>query len=241
MVVDASVASVATGLTNPKALRILHKGGVAIYSMPLLHAKVFAFDDIAFVGSTNASQNSANTLIEASLSTKSAKAIKSVRDFVSSLCTDLLDDDAIDWLETQYRPPPEKMPSVGGTPFERLVMQIMSSDKQGYSGHQVQPPSGAWASFFGVKISDPLLPTLRMRNVQSGAVIDRKVVRHALVMTIDIPEAEPGMILEMWKVGSDRYNYRVLKPHQRGYSGLDRQLRTVHNSHWHSGRLWFAS
>ena len=241
LVVDASVASVATGLTDPRSLRNLHAGGVSIYSMPLLHAKVFAFDNIAFVGSTNASQNSARILIEASLSTTSAKTIRSVREFVSSLCTDKLDEDALDWLETQYRPPRIKMPNVAHQPFSRLVMQIMTSDQQGYSGHQVQPPSGAWESFFGVNIADPSVPTLRMRNVQTGLVIDRKVVRHTLVMTIDIPEAEPGSILEMWKVGADRYDYHVLAPGQRGFSGLDRELVRTPNSLWHSGRLWFTS
>ncbi len=241
LVVDASVASVATGLTDPKALRKLHGGGVAIYSMPLLHAKLFAFDSVAFVGSTNASQNSASTLIEASLSTTSAKAIESVRDFVSSLCTDLLDEDAFDWLDTQYRPPRGRIPSVTKEPFSRLVMQIMASDQQGYSGHQVQPPSGAWAAFFGVSIDSSFLPTLRMRNVQTGIVIDRKVVRHALVMTLDIPESEPGAILEMWRVGGDRYDYRVLEPGQRGFSRLDRELHNTPNPLWHSGRLWFTN
>lgn len=241
LVVDASVASVSTGLTDPRSLRKLHIRGVSIYSLPLLHAKLFAFDDIAFVGSTNASRNSASVLIEASLSTTSAKTVKSVREFVATLCTDQLDDEALDWLETQYRPPRTKMPNVGAQPFTRLVMQIMTSDQQGYSGHQVQPPSGAWESFFGVNITDPAVPTLRMRNVQNGAVIDRKVVRHTLVMTIDIPEAEPGAILEMWNVGPDRYDYRMLTPGQRGFAGLDRELVTTPNPLWHSGRLWFTS
>lgn len=172
LVVDASIASVSIGLTNPKSLRKLHESGVLVYSKPLLHAKMFAFDEIAFVGSTNASHNSANVLTEASLSSRSANVIKSVRDYVDSLCTDHLDDDAFDWLEAQYRPPRVKMPSVTLHPNPRLVMQIMASDQQGYSGHQVQPPSGAWESFFGVNIGDPVLPMLRLRNKLTGDVID---------------------------------------------------------------------
>lgn len=119
-------------------------------------------------------------------------------------------------------------------------MQIMPSDQQGYSGHQVQPPSGAWNSFFDVRIDDLSLPTMRMRNVRTGAVIDRKVVRHALVMTIDIPEAEPGAILEMWKVGNDRFDYRIVKTGERGFVGLKGELATTPNPQWHSGRLWFT-
>jgi len=241
LVVDASIASVSTGLTNPKSLRKLHSNGVSVYSIPLLHAKMFAFDGIAFVGSTNASHNSANVLIEASLSSRSGNVIKSVRDYIDSICTDHLDDGAFDWLEAQYRPPRGKIPSVTVHPNPRLVMQIMASDQQGYSGHQVQPPLGAWDSFFGVNIGDPVLPTLRLRNKLTGDVIDRKVVRHALVMTIDIPESSTGAILEMWRVGPNRYDYRVITPGQRGFATLDRVLHNTANPLWHSGRLWFTA
>lgn len=209
--------------------------------MPLLHAKAFAFDAIAFVGSTNASANSANTLVEAAFSTASTSAIQSVRDFVGSLCTDLLDDEALDWLTSQYRPPRVRIPSVSERPYSRLVMQIMPSDQQGYSEHQVQPPSGAWSSFFGVNIDDEEVPVLRLRNVRTGGVIDRKVVRHTLVMTLDIPEAVPGAILEMWKVGPDRYDYRVILPSDRAFSALDQALTTTPNPLRRSGRLWFTS
>lgn len=241
LVVDASIASVSTGLTNPKSLRKLHNGGVSVYSIPLLHAKMFAFDAVAFVGSTNASQNSASVLIEASLSSRSGNVIKSVRDYIHSLCTDHLDDDAFDWLVDQYRPPRGNVPSVTVHPNPRLVMQVMASDQQGYSGHQVQPPLGAWGSFFGVNIGDPVLPTLRLRNKLTGDVIDRKVVRHALVMTIDIPEASTGAILEMWRVGPNRYDYRVTMPGERGFLTLDRVLHNTPNPLWHSGRLWFTA
>ena len=241
LVVDASVASVSVGLTDPRSLRRLHQNGVAVHSMPLLHAKAFAFDSIAFVGSTNASNNSANTLIEAALATTCAQAIDDVRDLVSSLCTDLLDADALDWLTAQYRPPRFRIPSVAERPFSRLVMQIVSSDQQGWSGHQVQPQSGAWSSFFGVNIDDEDVPVLRLRNIRTGAVIDRKVVRHALVMTIDIPEAVTGSILEMWKVGPDRYDYRVVRPGERGFVTLDQALQTTPNPLRKSGRLWFTA
>src|SRR5690606_17338748 len=125
--------------------------------------------------------------------------------------------------------------------YQRLLMQIMQSDQQGYSGHQVQPASGAWSEFFGVGIQDPTLPTLRLRNVDSGSVINRHVVRHALVMTLDIPEAQPNAILEMWEVGENRYDYRVVKTTDADFAALDNELKVTPNPHWVSGRLWIVT
>lgn len=240
LVVDASIPAVNTGITDPRSLRRLYNQGVAVFSMPSLHAKVFAFDSVGFVGSTNASVNSANNLIEAALSTTSGKSIKAIRAFVNDLCTDCLDDEAFDWLESQYRPPRMPIPGIAQRPFRRLVTQIMPSDQQGYSGHQVQPTSGAWSAFFGVNIEDATVPTLRLRNIETGAVIDRKVVRHALVMTIDIPEAVPGAVLELWQVGFDRYDYKVTSSNERGFQALTRELINTPNPMRRSGRLWFV-
>ena len=240
LVVDASISAVNTGITDPRSLRRLHNRGVAVFSMPSLHAKALAFDSIGFVGSTNASANSANNLIEAALSTTSGKSIKAIRAFVDDLCTDCLDDEAFDWLESQYRPPKMPIPGIAKRPYRRLVTQIMPSDQQGYSGHQVQPTSGAWSAFFGVNIDDATVPTLRLRNIKTGTVIDRKVVRHALVMTIDIPEAVPGAILEVWQVGFDRYDYSVTTPNERGFRSLDKELINTPNPMRRTGRLWIV-
>jgi hypothetical protein len=120
-------------------------------------------------------------------------------------------------------------------------MQIMKSDQQGYSGHQIQPPSGAWAAFFQLSMQTQSLPQLRLRNIDSGAVIDRPVVRHTLVMTIDIPEAVAGAILELWEVGKYRYDYRVILPTEADFTKLDKELQQTPNPLWHSGRLWIVS
>lgn len=241
LVVDASLAAVTTGITDPKALRRLHDGGVSIFSMPLLHAKVFAFDTVGYVGSTNVSQNSASRLIEANLAVSDVKTLKDIRKFVGGLSTDQLDSEALDWLVTQYKPPKIRVPSLSNKAYRRLVIQIMPSDQQGYSGHQVQPPSGAWREFFGIELQDPTMPTLRLRNIRSGDVFDRKVVRHTQVMTLDIPEAAPGAILEMWYVGLHRYDYRVIGPNTRGFKTVDTELQNTPNPHWHSGRLWIVT
>lgn len=238
LVVDASLGAVTTGITDPKALRRLHNRGVSVFSMPLLHAKAFAFDSVGFVGSSNASSNSAKRLIEANIAISDTKTLKSIREFVMSLATDSLDNDALDWLEKRYRPPNIAMPSVSDDVHKRLIMQIMPADQQGYSRHQVQPPSGAWREFFGIEIDDDDMPIFRLRNLSSGEVFDRKVVRHTKVMTLDIPEATPDSILEIWHVGLDRYDYRVVVPSTSKYRALDRLLRTTDNPSWVSGRLW---
>lgn len=241
LVVDASLGAVSTGITDPKALRHLHDAGVLVYSMPLLHAKVFAFDGIGFVGSTNVSQNSASRLIEANITISDNKTLKGIRKFVRDLSTDRLDDETFDWLESKYRPPKIPIPSVSPRAHRRLLTQIMPSDQQGYSGHQVQPPSGAWREFFGISLEDDEMPTLRLRNVRSGEVFDRKVVRHTQVLTLDIPEAIPGAVLEMWHVGLHRYDYRVVEPHMRSFNKIDKELQSTPNPLWHSGRLWIVT
>lgn len=75
LVVDASIISVAQGSTCPAALEQLRRKGVDIYSTQYLHAKVFAFDRVAVVGSANVSQHSASTLIEALLKVETKQEI----------------------------------------------------------------------------------------------------------------------------------------------------------------------
>src|SRR6266852_1676132 len=67
LVVDASISTLAVGSTCPAALERLRKKGVDIYSAKDLHAKVYAFDDVAFIGSANVSRRSEISLIEAVL------------------------------------------------------------------------------------------------------------------------------------------------------------------------------
>jgi hypothetical protein len=238
LVVDASLGAVTTGITDPKALRRLHDTGVKVFSMPLLHAKVFAFDLVGFVGSSNASINSATRMIEANIAVNDTKTLREMRNFVTALSTDCLDNEAFDWLEKRYKPPKYSLPSISKEIHKRLLTQIMPSDQQGYSGHQVQPTSGAWREFFGVEIDDGEMPTFRLRNLKNGDVFDRKVVKHAKVITLDIPEAETGAILEVWYVGFNRYDYRVVAPASSDFKALDKELRTTINPSWVSGRLW---
>jgi hypothetical protein len=75
LVCDASPSAIKSRLTSAKALRSFDDTGVAIYSLENLHAKVIASRNFAWVGSTNASVNSRDNLIEASVRIAKANAI----------------------------------------------------------------------------------------------------------------------------------------------------------------------
>ena len=172
---------------------------------------------------------------------KDAPTLADIRKYVDGLAGDELTKSELEWLRKQYSPPSFSLPEFSDKGHRRLLMQIMTSDQQGYSGHQVQPPSGAWSELFNLNLSTPRLPTLKLRNADTGSIITRRVVRHKLVMTLDIPEAVPGALLEMWEVGKNRFSYRVVTPTDRDFKQLDRQVKRTENPLWNSGRRWIVT
>jgi hypothetical protein len=111
-VVDASERAVASGQTCPADLLNLVKRGVAVYSVPNLHAKVFVLGKTAYVGSTNVSSGSASHLVEAVLRTTEPGAVHAARKFVEDHCLHELTPEVLKHLFKLYRPP--KIP--GGKP-----------------------------------------------------------------------------------------------------------------------------
>jgi len=105
LVVDASENAVKSGQTHPADLKKLQARGVVIYSYPFLHAKVYAFDGFAFVGSANASNRSSGILTEAVVKTSDAAVVRSAKTFVRDLCRDELSPSRLDQLQKMYRPP----------------------------------------------------------------------------------------------------------------------------------------
>jgi len=105
LVVDASEDAVKSGQTHPADLKKLQKRGVVIYSYPSLHAKVYAFDSFAFVGSANASNRSAGVLTEAVVQTSDQAVVRTAKAFVRDLCRDELSPGRLDRLQKIYRPP----------------------------------------------------------------------------------------------------------------------------------------
>ena len=82
LVVDMSPKAVGSGQTNPAEIIKLLKKGVEIHSVENLHAKVFVLGNMAIVGSTNASQLSAGSLIEAAVETTDEAVVSSCKQFV---------------------------------------------------------------------------------------------------------------------------------------------------------------
>jgi len=105
LVVDASERTVAAGQTHPNDLLKLYDRSVSIYDVGNLHAKVYAFQKHAFIGSANISNHSATGLKEAVLMTTDPEAVRAAKMFVRGLCHHELGPDALKALQKHYRPP----------------------------------------------------------------------------------------------------------------------------------------
>ncbi len=69
LIVDMSQPRVKCGATDQTLIEEYMDKGVAVYSSSHLHAKVFVFDNLAVVGSTNVSKYSEKDLTEAAILT----------------------------------------------------------------------------------------------------------------------------------------------------------------------------
>ena len=105
LVVDASERIVKQGQTHPKDLEAMRRRGVAVYSYPGLHAKVFVLGNVAYIGSTNVSSSSAAVLKEAVLCTTDSPVISAARTFIQGLCGNVLGPAELGRLQKLYRPP----------------------------------------------------------------------------------------------------------------------------------------
>jgi hypothetical protein len=105
LVVDASERAVGCGQTCPADLQKLQARGVAVYSVPNLHAKVFVVGRTAYVGSTNVSTSSAEKLLEAVIRTSEPRTVGAVRKFIDDNCLHELTPELLKRLAKFYRPP----------------------------------------------------------------------------------------------------------------------------------------
>jgi len=85
LVVNASDSAITTGQTSAQLLQTLLQRGVDLYCLPSLHAKVYAFGDIVFVGSCNLSDNSRTRLLEAAIRTDDPAISHAALDFLKQL------------------------------------------------------------------------------------------------------------------------------------------------------------
>ncbi|MBI5168637.1 MAG: hypothetical protein HZA61_04025 [Candidatus Eisenbacteria bacterium] len=95
LVVNASKDAIEAGQTSPRALLRYLDRGVRIFSVENLHAKVFVLGRRAFVGSTNVSSSSKESLIEAVLETTDPRAVLDARRFIDDLARQELGREAL--------------------------------------------------------------------------------------------------------------------------------------------------
>jgi len=103
LVVDATDKAVKSGQTNPSELKKLQDKGVRIFSSPNLHAKVFIFGEVAFVGSTNVSENSEDVYSEASVRSSQTSVVSGARQFVRTLAVNELGPQKLETLLRAYK------------------------------------------------------------------------------------------------------------------------------------------
>lgn len=240
LVADVSIPTVAQGSTSPAALNQLRKAGVNIYSAQYLHAKVFAFESVAFVGSTNASERSATTLVEATLRIDAKDEIRTVRHFVESLCLTKLSEADLKDLENYYKPPKFTPPQPKQQrDYSTLLMQLTLEQGPGRAS-QVQPPKRVWETFFGLKHPTAKLSTITLINEKTAAPEVRPVVKHDHTYTIEISDADMPRpaILQMRRLAPNKYSYIVHRPADAKFTDIDRIVKTLHNPFLGSGRRW---
>lgn len=104
LLVDASKKAVTSGQTHPNDLLELYYKGVKIYSKQWLHAKMFVFGNSLYIGSTNASKNSAK-LVEAVLKTTDKKIVNEAKKFIKSFCQMELGEEQLKKLQEDYEEP----------------------------------------------------------------------------------------------------------------------------------------
>ncbi len=105
LVLNISEEAVRSGHVCPKDVLTLLRHGVKVHSVANLHAKVFVAGRTVFVGSTNASRTSADTLIEAVVQTTDANLVRQTVEFVKYLGGDPVREEYARQLLPLWQPP----------------------------------------------------------------------------------------------------------------------------------------
>lgn len=105
LILDLSLAAVKSGQTCPAEVSKLIRQGVEVHSCSNLHAKVFVFDKRAIIGSTNVSNRSASSLIEAAVEISDPSIVAQCTQFVEALRGEHVDLLYAKKLAKFYKPP----------------------------------------------------------------------------------------------------------------------------------------
>ncbi len=124
---------------------------------------------------------------------------------------------------------------------EDLIMDLRIEQGPGRDT-QVQPPAGAWFSYFDLDPEE--LPNLQLvnRRQQNPEPEIRPVVEHGTPnWTVEIAGAavEKPAIIRLHRTGQNSYDYWVYRPQEPEYAHCDWILNTFENSQHHRGRRWF--
>ena len=142
LVCDFSQAAVERGLTHPEAIRTYLEAGVEVHSWANLHAKVYAFDDVAIVGSSNASAHSANVLTEAAIRITDPSGVQACCGFVQSLRGDRVLPSLVKLRAKQYRPAPTTTRNWDNTGQSPLWIAIYKRDATDAAYSQAEKGDG---------------------------------------------------------------------------------------------------
>lgn len=110
-----------------------------------------------------------------------------------------------------------------------LIMDLTREQGEGRES-QVQPPSGVWEQFFGVRVASAIRPTFRLQCMAPpSAVEQRKVVKHHHNLTIELSHAKPPRpaIVRLRRDGFNAFRYWVYRPTSAGYKHCDWILRVL--------------
>lgn len=105
LVLDFSERAVRAGQACPASVILMLRRGVAVHSVTNLHAKVFVVGRSVFIGSTNVSQSSANTLVEAVVQAAAPALVRQTARFVDSLLGEHITPEFARQMAKIYRPP----------------------------------------------------------------------------------------------------------------------------------------
>jgi len=124
LVVNASERIVESGQTNPSELIKLLNKGVIIYTYDNLHSKMYVVGSNFYIGSSNASNNSANVLKEAILVTNEKITLNQGKKAIKELCINSLGIERLKQLKEIYNTPK----FIGGFPAKKEINESQNSD-----------------------------------------------------------------------------------------------------------------
>jgi len=111
IVINGSDIAVASGATDPRAVKVWLESGARVVNHPRLHAKVFVSGDTAIIGSANVSRRAhSDAVAEAAIRTTGRSIVGQARAFIDDLIMTVGEDIDLDWVRDAKQRFPVKLP-----------------------------------------------------------------------------------------------------------------------------------